>query len=139
MGGDRLMPMLERVEHEILSVTVVPRKSGGGSPHVIKRHHTMYVHAAMTADAATIPAGGTVALTLRLHPWDIATEQVDTGTVLAGEDRTFDLLVDGEAVGELATVNGRVEESIQFPDAGTYLIEVRHETTQGAAVEVVVS
>lgn len=135
----------ERQEHEILAVYHIPSKTGQiieatGQPyHVMRRHHTMYVHATLSASAAAIPAGGSFALTLRLHPWDIATEQADATTVLTGEDRTFDLLVNGQIVGAITTTDGQAAEVLQLIDPGAYTIEVAHETARGTSVEVTVT
>lgn len=124
------MATYERVGHEILVVEEVPRKRGSGPPHIVKRGHTLYCHAAISASQ---PVAGAVTLSIRLHPWSDPAL-----TCGPEEDREFVLLIDGEPVGTITTVNGQAQQELQFTDPGVYVVEVRHETAQGAQVEVTV-
>jgi hypothetical protein len=121
------MGHFERNAHEVLLVETIETPN---QTAIVLTHHTMYAHLrvdlpAITAANVDVPVG------ISLVKWD-------DGSVITGEDRTVNVLVNGIDACQATTAAGQASVVLQFADHGVYTIEVRHELTEGASVGVTV-
>lgn len=119
---------LQRSGHEVLSVEVQETRTQRAT---VKRHYTMFVHIELTLSPAT-PAGDITA-SISLVQWD--TRELLT---VPEEQREVTILVDGQEVVRVQTVDGTAQAVLTFVDPGSYVVEVRNDYVEPATAEVTV-